>query len=177
MKRRKRDLEEDLEGDSLDTVPTEGRTVIARLCEAFVASGQSVQDFRLLCEDAGYNVPKSTLERWRRNVNKGGDALPGGEERGRPRALSEEQEGQFVGWVYWENVNNQIVQLQTCLDFLKEGFGVTMSASTVHEYLERNGFSSLKMKRKTAGYKLSVESLVKMAFEWLRKHWRLLTRG
>lgn len=177
MKRAQRALEEDLEGDSLDTVPMEGRTVIARLCEAYVASGHSVHDFRLLCENAGYNVPKSTLERWRRNVSKDGNALPGGEERGRPRALSEEQEGQFVGWVYWKNVNNQIVQLQTCLDFLKDSFGVVMSASTVHEYLMRNGFSSLKMKRKTSGYKLSVDSLVKMAFEWLRKHWRLLTRG
>lgn len=177
MKRALRDLEEDLEGNSLDTVPTEARSVIARLCEAFVARGQSVQDFRSICEDAGYSVPKSTLEHWRRNVNEGGDALPGGEQRGRSRALSEEQERLFVGWVYWKNVNNQIVQLQTCLDFLQEGFGVTMSTSTVHEYLQRNGFSSLKMKKKAAGYKLSVESLVKMAFEWLRKHWRLLTRG
>jgi hypothetical protein len=52
-----------------------------------------------------------------------------------------------------------------------------MSDSTIHSYLTNGGFSSKKMRRKKSGYNLSSDLLVEMAFDWVKKHWKLLTAG
>lgn len=133
----------------LETVPQEARTVLARLCDAFVEEGHQVQEFSLLCEKAGYNVAESTLRRWRSNVRSSGGALLGGEGLGRPPALTEQQERLLVGFVIWRNNNNLIVQLETAHKFVQEELNVPIASSTVHDYLMRNGFSSRKCKTKT----------------------------
>jgi len=61
-------------------------------------------------------------------------------------ALIAEQERLLVGFVFWKNVNNEIVQLRTCITFLEESFGITMVESSMHDYLTSHGFSSRKMK-------------------------------
>jgi len=180
MKRAKRDLEKEFEGADgagLKTVAKEARTVIAELCDEYVKDGGHVEDFLLLLQRAGYDANERTLRRWRANVRERGEALPGGGGRGRPRALTAEQEVLFVGYVFRRNVNNKIVQLSTCVAFLKKAFGITVVESTVHEYLTENGFSSQKMKTKAAGYSLSADALADMAFAWLKKEWRLLKKG
>lgn len=180
MKRAKRGLDDDLDEeveDKLKSVPKEARTLLAKLCDAFVEDNGKVEKFLTLCEKAGYRVAGATLRRWRHNVHESGEALPGGDARGRPRALTAEQERLLVGFVFWKNVNNEIVQLSTCITFLEESFGITMVESTVHDYLTSHGFSSRKMKKKTTGYVLSQDALADMAFSWLNKEWRLLQRG
>ena len=138
--------------------------MLARLCDAFVEEGRALGEFSRLCEKAGYSVAESTLRRWRSNARSTGDALPGGEARGRPAALSEEQERLLVGFVFWRNCNNKIVQLQTARRFLADELHIGLADSTVHGYLVRNGFSSRKMKAKTDGYKLSEAALSDVMF-------------
>ena len=112
MSRVKRGLQDELDeedGASVEPVPAEARTVVARLADAWMHEGRDVQSFLQFCREAGYNVAESSLRRWKQNVREHGEALPGGEERGRPKALTEEQERLFVGWVFWKNLANEIV--------------------------------------------------------------------
>ena len=95
----KRVLEDEFEEEANSEwkiIPKEARTLVADLCDAYVADGGSVQQFRSLFSNASYNLPSRTLHRWRANVKLVGEALPGGEGRGRPRALSPEEERLFL---------------------------------------------------------------------------------
>jgi transposase len=92
-------LEDEFEEEAnseLKRVPKEARTLVAEVCDAYVAQGGSVEQFRSLFSNANYSLPARTLQRWRANVNSVGEALPGGEGRGRPRALSPEEERLFL---------------------------------------------------------------------------------
>lgn len=180
MSRSKRSLEEafdEVADEELQSVPKEATTLLAKLCDAYVAKDETVENFLSLCEDAGFRVAASSLRRWRLNVRSTGEALPGGEQRGRKRELDELQERLFVGWVLRRNNKNKKVDLDACIRFIKKRWNKPLVESTVHEYLTRNGFSSKKMKKKVSGYHLTQDALVDMAFEWLRKHWRLIQRG
>ena len=158
-------------------VPRGSRDVVSRLAEAFIARGNTAADFSLLCSEAGFSVPAPTLSRWRANLDEHGTALPGGSDRGRPRTLTDEQDRVWIGYILFRNANNLRVSLLDVQRYICDSFDVEVKATTVHSWLMEQGFSSKKMKRKSGGYKLDRSEMTTMAFEWIKKHWRMLKKG
>jgi transposase len=156
---------------------SDAKEVVAALAEAWIARGQSAKDFSLFCAEAGYKVPPATISRWLVNLDKHGAALPGGGERGRPRLLSDEQERLFVGYILWRNANNLLVSLEMVRAYIFNSLGVEAEKGTVQGWIVEQGFTSQKMKRKSQGYKLDRTEMTDLAFEWLKKHWRMLQEG
>ncbi len=175
MKRQRRGSDE--ETPKLVKVPLHSRDVVARIGEAFVQTGGTAVAFSSLCSEAGFSVPPSSLSRWRANIDEHGNALPGGGNRGRPRALDDEQTRRFVGFILFRNANNLCVALADVRGYICDSLLVDASESAVHNWLKEQGFTSQKMKRKSGGYKLSRTEMTDMAFEWLKKEWRMLKRG
>ena len=161
----------------LQTVPIEARDVVAQIAEAWIKRGDSQSSFTRFMAEAGFKVPKQTLSDWLARRRDTGVALPGGDGRGRPRALEEEEVRLLVGYVLWRNHNSLRVSLSDVKGYLEDNLSVHCDESTVQRYLADQGFTSQKMKRANNGYKLSRSKMVAVAFEWLRKHWRMLKVG
>jgi hypothetical protein len=115
-------FEEGNETPELEVVPMEARDVVAQIAEAWISRGNSQASFCQFLKEAGFNVPKSTLSDWLINRRETGRALPGGNGRGRPSALTEEQVRLVVGFVLWKNHNSFRVGLVDVKDFLKKTF-------------------------------------------------------
>ncbi|HSI21144.1 MAG TPA: hypothetical protein VLA04_05625 [Verrucomicrobiae bacterium] len=69
------------------------------------------------------------------------------------------------------------MQIADVRAFIAASLGVDVSRTTVSVFLNEQGFTCRKMKRKSGGYKLNRSEMANMAFEWLKKEWRLLKAG
>jgi hypothetical protein len=166
-----------INGQELENVPLAARDTVAKIARAFIGDGGTQRDFSALCEKADLRVPTSTLSRWIVNLDAHGAALPGGEDRGRPKALSDEETRLLVGYILFGNANNLKISLLDAHTFVCEELHLDVVQSTTHNYVTDQGFTSRKMKVKASGYKLNRSEMSDLAFGWLQKNWRLLKLG
>ena len=89
MKRERSDNQ--INDQELVSVPLAARDTVAKIARVFIGTNGTQKDFSTLCEKAGLRVTTSTLSRWLANLDDHGAALPGGEDRGRRKGLSDEQ--------------------------------------------------------------------------------------
>jgi hypothetical protein len=71
------------------------------------------------------------------------------------------------------NDENEKVHLQGSVRFVKDQFAIEVSEETVRRILVQNGFSSLKGRRRTAGYKFDLDALIDLYEKDLERLWGL----
>jgi hypothetical protein len=72
-----------------------------------------------------------------------------------------------------KNEKNEKVGLLECASFLKQQWGLEPNEATIARCLAANGFSSLKMRRRTAGYKFDLEKLIDLYVADIERFWML----
>jgi transposase len=154
-------------------VPPEVRTCVAKVADLFEAEGVSYKRQREIYSEAGYDISEPTFRRLRARVHEGLPPLSADKSSGRPKALTDRQILVFIGWVLHQNDEDEIVGIRECRSFIEDTFGLEVAQGTVHKYLMQNGFSSHKVRRRTAGYKFDLEALIDLYEKDLERLWAL----
>ncbi len=150
------------------TLVPDVRTAFARQYLAWKVRGQPKADFLALLSEAGYDVPLRTLDEWVANVRSQGSATSPSKASGRPQALSQDAVRLLVGFVLDRNEANVEVHLDTVQALVRDRLNVDISLRSLSNYLHGAGFSSKVTQNKTAGFKLDIASLCRLALDWLR---------
>ena len=163
--------QEKTENDSVGQHPTElhaeVRTALAKQFIAWKARGWKKEDFLVFLSEAGFDIPMRTLTRWCSNVKQQGTAVTQNYGGNRERILSEEETQVVSGFVLDKFSRKEEVHLDTIQSFIYDCFNTEISLSTVHRYLEEQGFSSRVAKGRTGGVQLDLAQMVQIAHEWL----------
>jgi transposase len=146
---------------------------MARVADGLLAEGVSYKRQREIYSEAGYEISERSFRRLRACVHEGVDPLSGAKSSGRPKALTDRQLLVFLGWVLHSNDENEKVDLQGSVRFVKDQFAIEASEETVRRILVQNGFSSLKGRRRTAGYKFDLNALIDLYEKDLERLWGL----
>jgi transposase len=154
-------------------VPSEVRTSIARVADAYLAEGVSFKRQREIWCEAGYEISEPTFRRLRARVHEGHDPLSSDKRSGRPEALTDRQIMIFVGWVLNRNDAKLKAGVRECRRFIEDTFGFAVAQGTVHKYLMESGFSSRKGRRRTGGYKFDLDALIGLYEKDLERFWGL----
>jgi transposase len=154
-------------------VPPEVRVYMAKVADAYLAEGVSYKRQREISCEAGYEISEPTFRRLRALKHEGASPLSDSKSSGRPRALTDRQILVFVGWVLAQNDANKKVDLERSVSFVEEQLRAEVSKETMRRVLLQNGFSSLKGRRRTAGYKFDLDALVGLYEKDLERLWAL----
>ena len=157
-------------------VPPEVRVFIGRVASDLQEAGVSLEMQRKIFSKNGYEISESTFRRLRKGSEGGGTPLSDSKSSGRPRVLTERQLQIFIGWALLRNDSNEIVDLAKLVTFIQESFLVVVAPESVRRWLVGAGFTSQKARRRTEGYKISLEGLIDVYCEDVQKFWDLGVR-
>lgn len=125
--------------------------------------------FQVVFADAGYPVPKSTLNDWIQRVKHGGDAVVmESNASGRPPKLDETQLSICMGMVVDMEDQNKLLTLKALKDFVSKNFGIDISTESLRRILNENGFSLKQMKKNISVKALSNDDLAKLMLEFIK---------
>ena len=155
------------------TVPPDVRVFFARVAPALKEAGVSYKRQLEIANNAGYPIKDRSFRRHRHKVELGEAPLSVDKKSGRHVSLLGRQERVFVGWVLHENDANNIVDLDSCQEFLRETFGLDLAQTTIRNYLLQNGFTSHRMRHRTAGFYLDLDQQASLYAADVSRFWGL----
>lgn len=144
------------------------RETIARIFHAGLGLKWDSTDLMTLIATAGYTIPPRTLQRWDETISGGGELYVEEETRGRPQALSIDEQRVLTGWVLVCNYKNIPVHLPNTQRFIEDTFDLALDESNVQRYLTAFGFAHRKLRLRREGYTVYSESLANTYIDWLR---------
>lgn len=147
-------------------VTTSQRELIARLAGPLQSRGISRSVFREILAESHVTVSKASLDRWVHSNLATGRVFAAEKATGPVSLLDHDQCEIAAGWVLSQNDSNQVVSLALFSNFCSSVLGVELGQTTAHDYLHRLGFSSKVSQVKTSGYRIDVDTLSRMMFEW-----------
>lgn len=112
-------------------------------------------DFIRLLKASGYEVAKSSIERWASSVRKGEAIVQADKMSGAERALDEHQMRVFVGYILTMILQQEQVSRATGVDFIRDTFDIEVSAVTVGKYYVQNNF----VRRQATKKSVHIESI------------------
>ncbi len=154
-------------------VPAEVRKYMAEVAELYAKEGISYKRQLEIAKERGYVVSEPTFRRQRHKVKEGESPLSDKKNAGRPKALSAAKIMVLVGWVLHQNDENEKVGILDAQQFVLKTWGRKLGEGTVHRYFVEAAIASLKGRRRTAGYKFDLESLINLYIIDVERFWNL----
>ena len=149
------------------TTSNELKTAFAGLFLLQHERGMKASTFVKDLNSLGYNVSKATFNRWVAQQRSTGRVGVEEKKSGKPTALDVEQRNVLSGWVLTQENAHVETHLADYIEACSSIFKIDISKSTAQRYLVEDGFASKKMQNRTSGFKLSNESLVSLAWNWM----------
>lgn len=155
----------------------EVRELIGRLWGPLRERGVTIQDYLASLADAGYAVPRTSLDRWAARSTERGTPFKKVKLSGREALLDDEQEEVAAGWVLCQVDRNIPVSAASFTAFCRESFGVSFTEETGRIYLHALGFTCKVAHHRTSGFTLDRDSLAKSMAEWALDEKRAIQAG
>jgi hypothetical protein len=113
-----------------------------------------IVDFRHAVELAGFTLPKTTLNNWRREYKEDDFYFDYVHSTGRPPALTQDQVDLMTGYILAQNAKHLPVRYEQVLAFLKKEFDVTVTLPTVINYCASSHLAKLvaKVRKGSKGF-------------------------
>jgi len=130
----------------------EGKSIITSLSLQMAGAGHrlTLDDFRAKLEAAGYDIPRTTLTRWRARYLADPTCFYQDFDTGRPSSLDEEAEQLMTGFVLHKGTLHEPVSYVDVNTFLLQELGITIHDTTTRLYCDSNGLSNLVAKVRSA---------------------------
>lgn len=148
--------------------PKNIRSLLAKLGFNLKKEGLSEEKILSVFSDAGVPVCVHTYRKWMTLMAKQGSIYGDRMVGGSSCTLSKAEQRVLVGWVVDSNRKGEKVTGESTVRFIKDAFDRNVSTSTVSNYYKKLGITSQLTRTMGAGYSPSIDSLVGIAFNWIR---------
>lgn len=152
---------------STTSLHPEARLVIGCLYAAVEQTDISLKQFRHLLQEAGFDIPRSTLNRYKSAAQAGGHVLKRVKLSGGSPKLKPQEKDILVGMIVYKNLHNERVVLKTIQEFANKYFQQTLSPSFVSVFLASNNFTRKTVQRKARGFRLNFKEAATSYFDWI----------
>jgi hypothetical protein len=150
--------------------PVDVREAIGKITASATKKGISIDTMHEILQDAGYDIAKSSLKRYKKSANDTGHVLALEKKSGASKSLGTKQVMILVGWVLHKEDMNEEVGGKLAQAFIEDILGIKVSVETARTYMVDNELSSRLMKTAPKGYSMTDLQLADMYIDWMNQH-------